>query len=65
MAETKLEYAALARPITKILCKCESPSVELHLAQQVYMECTKCGKPYTKGMSHKEAHKYQDDAICV
>lgn len=65
MAETRLEYALQARPVTKNLCKCENPSVEMHLAQVCYMKCTKCGKPYTQALSHKEAHKYQDDCICV
>lgn len=65
MDETKLEYAANARPIANVLCKCESPSVELHIAQQVYMKCSKCGKPYTQVMSHKEAQKYQNDCICI
>lgn len=65
MAETRLEYALMARPCTKVLCKCESPSVEMHMAQQVYMKCTKCGRPYTKGMTHTEAHRYQEDFICT
>ena len=67
MAETKLEWAleALRLPSDKRLCKCETPSVEVHMAQLCYLKCIKCGSAHSKALTLEQAQMYQNDSICA
>lgn len=41
---------------------CGSPVI--HMAQQVFLKCEKCGAPLTKGFTLGEVKTVQDDSIC-
>ena len=56
---TKLESFLKAHQIHSC---CGAPTV--HMAQQVFLKCERCGAPLTKGFTLGEAKTVQDDSIC-
>lgn len=36
----------------------------VHMAQQVFLKCEKCGAPLTKGFTLGDVKTVQDDSIC-
>ena len=36
----------------------------IHMAQQVFLKCEKCGAPLTKGFTLAQVKTVQDDSIC-
>ena len=41
---------------------CGNPTI--HMAQQVFLRCEKCGAPLTKGFTLAQVKTVQDDSIC-
>lgn len=58
-APTKLESFLKAHQTRSC---CGSPVI--HMTQQVFLKCEKCGAPLTKGFTLAQVKTVQDDSIC-
>ena len=56
---TKLEFFLRSHQTRSC---CETPVI--HIAQQVFLKCPKCGASLTKGFTLSQVLTVQDDLIC-